>query len=256
MATNIIASQTNHITSGTLGNKSATSCGGVPGEGLSSAYIYVNTYITTLLDDDGYLWFANTSGTAQQTGMIDTGGQSSWYIYTVIKNAPFTIAYTGSFESSYAGQYFQKSLWHAQGVSSNFTGSTTYSTSTAVSTVAQAQSLGYWNSGFKVTDFPRVGSTTNVTVYVAYPVSYGEGDTPVQLSALPFSFSFSGILEYFPFAVYSDGWQSCNREGGSLTKYNGSSWGDLKNIEDASDVSTVFNYDGSSWQIAPKIGNE
>lgn len=256
MATNIVASQTNHIVSGTLGDKTAVSCGGVPGTGtLDSAYIYVNTYITTLLDDDGHLWFANTSGRAYQTGMIDIYGVA-WYIHTMIRNRSFSITYVGNFEDTYAGQYFQRTLWHSAVASENFTGSVTYNVSTNVTTVSQAESLGYYDSGYSLDDFPREGNTTNVTVYVMYPINYGVGDTAVTLTALPFTFSFSQILEYYPFARYSGGWLSCNREGGSLTKYSGSSWTDLKNIEGSASESTVFNYSGSAWEIAPKIGEE
>lgn len=266
---NIIATQRNHITSGVLGDKDTVSCAGVPGTGrLDSAYIYVNTYINTALDDAGYLWFANTSGYVRQTDMRDDYGDVRWWSACRINNDPFTLTYGGDYPdliTRYGSYLFQREAWKDNLTVGTFTGNTTYNVTTSPATTSAAENAGYWESGWTIADCNPVTSdgVTTIKLDIAYPVYYGatanqatHSDTAVTFDSVQFTFDIEELIEYYPFAVYISGWQSCNRTGGSLTKYSGSSWNNLQNIENNTDESTVFNYDSGSWNIAPKIGNE
>lgn len=267
----IVASQRTHITSGTLGDKTARSCAGVPGAGsLDAAYVYVNTYINTLLDSDGLLWFANTSGYVRQTGMIDEIGDTYWFSTCMIRRNSFTLNYggdSGNLISRYGSELFQRELWKSMGIEPTFTGNTTYSVTTSPATTDAAESAGYYCPGWTLDDCNPTTSNgvSTIELSLAYPIYYSysstgstsrDGDTAVSFSSVSFEFEVTNLIEYYPFAIYSSSaWQSCNRSGGALEKYSGSAWTDLKNIEGSSDDSSVFNYDGSSWNIAPLIGN-
>lgn len=71
---------------------------------------------------------------------------------------------------------------------------------------------------------------------------------------------FTGLkkyLDYFPWAIKkSTGWESCNRENGSLTIRKNGTWRNCKNTMDSSGTNdTVHRRSGSSWTKCAKIGN-
>lgn len=259
----IISYQDNVVTSGVVGDTHAVSCCGVPGMGnLSSAYVYVMARLRTLLDSDGYLWFANVDGATRQTGMRDDYGVNNWYVQTILGLSQFNVNYGGSlgtFEEQYAGRYFQRNIWHIAGASQSFEGGYAYKVENMPINDAQATQLGYWNSHWKVSDLNLTtsGNTVTAPVYIAYPITYGNSDTPIGLPALQFTLEFTQIVtnDYFPFATFNSGaWKSCNRSGGSVQRYS-SGWQNVKNRQGDSANSHAFYFNGS-WAIAPKVGAE
>lgn len=256
MATNILASQTNHIVSGVRGDKEAASCSGVPGNGgFASAYIYVNTYITTLLDDEGYLWFANTSGHIIQDDMRDYLEGGYWYSYCLVDNEEFSITYQGSFREEYEGRYFQRSTFRTPDQPQDFTGETVYNVITNPATVAEAEAAGYWRSSITISDISS--GTHTIDIWIAYPVVYGDATDPVTLDAVRFTFAAELLFAYYPFAVYLDGeWKSCNRaDAGSFKYTSATNRESILNLENDEDNSSAFYYDGSSWVILPQVGS-
>ena len=268
----IVTFQTNNIRSGTYGDSSATSCAGVPGTGsLSAAYCQAYTTVTTALDSDGYLWFCNTDGYVRQSNLHTSIAENVWVCPILIRRSALTLTYGGSYGTItdlYGSELKQKTIFKESGISGYFDGISAYDIPRSLSSVpdtATASSLGYWNSGWTVDDL-SLDSDNNATFYVGYPIYYAtslnadanSSDDPVTFSLVPFTFNFQTIVEaldYYPFAIYNSGWQSCNRSGGALKKYSGSAWNDLKNRESNASDSTVFNYSGSSWDIAPLIGS-
>lgn len=130
----------------------------------------------------------------------------------------------------------------------------------------QSQQGTSWNQ----MDFPLSGDTgevQNLQIVSSYKRWHNWSDpdynnwTAVTESDTYYSIQFApeGDVDfpYFPFAVYRTNiWRSCNRQGGSLCKYEDGKWVEKRNWLLTDDKTTVYNHISDAWKKAPIAGEE
>ena len=110
-------------------------------------------------------------------------------------------------------------------------------------------------------DFPLTGEPdVNMMICQSY-TRWRENTDPAYAhvdTAGDFNITFHDLFpDYFPFALKSgSSWKSCNRQGGSYQARESATWVDKKNDKNNVAGSKVFIKASSSWNLAPKVGQE
>lgn len=268
---NIIGCKYTNIVSGALGNKRATSCAGVPGQGLPSAYVYANFGMKLAVDTNSNVYVAISGGYIQQYGMMNYPGgpQPEWYAYVLVKGHWWEQRFDGDWWQAEAMSECITSALFLSGAGLGLTGYSGFSAVGDPTTSDEALAMGFKHIGTLNDIETSVSESYGIRrtygrCYIMIPILYHSIPTdPVYLSAMGFDIDITEILDYFPGAIRNNvgnngQWTSplsCNRAGGYFRKLNNNLWIDRKNRNGDSSFSTVFIYNNGSFStIAPLLG--
>lgn len=215
---------------------------GLPGSGGAHAsYSDVNLTVYTAIYDDGSV-YVGLNGS-----ITDTVLSSDYPVKLCINPESWTWSYTGGALTGGGDGAFTATINVGSG------GSFVWSFTCAAPGETAAGS-GYVKVG-SISEFH--GSTTGTDGYL-YIGGTGTYSVDEPIYPVPMRISIPGFIEYieyYPWASYGtqDGtaeFISCEYSG-SVKQYESQTWQDKKNTND---TGTVHYYNGSEWEISPKIG--
>lgn len=223
-----------------------------PGSGgLRHTYAYITGWIGIVLgDDNNYYVCFGSSFELSKSSLIGSGTMESFFNFydhyeewnawdgkpshTDIDFAPYRSAGSGSFSWHWGDEY---------------------------TTISEISVGDYIGDGYHY-----IGPASGSGSPIAFPedddpytyilggcwdwAAQDSNDVPAYKLYVPGAIVFK---DYFPFAIkHSSGWESCNREGGSVQMRESGSWTDKKNTA-GDETGTVYYRNGSSWSVCPKI---
>lgn len=252
-----------NVISGNDMDGEAPSCSYIPGSpGYGWIFFGVNLYLRVAVTDDAKLYVALNGGVIDHNNgdvsqLVHTG---RWEVFWGHSNHSFSITEISQLPSG-GWSIGDMNTWPASEGSAYVNASITMPTAPAVSVGDDSSKLtGGWHFFSNISDLETDGHSW-FNFYVSFPVYNHAGQVSFETSEAS-KVRIDGswvpkVFEYYPWGrQINNEWWSHNRSGGSLTRYSGSAWADIKNREDSANDSKGFRYNGSSWEISPKTGRE
>lgn len=261
---NIIGCNYTQIVSGEFGNKDAVSCCGIPGQILTSAYVYANFGLKLAVDTDHNVYASPSGGYVSQSKLTNSSGSAGWWVYLMAGAHAWSQTFSSNWWQAEASEASFYSDVFLTATGTNLTGRTDFPSRSDPSTSEEALSMGFKKLPFKIDDMEQSVSTSGgiqtITgkCHMLCPVLYSSTPTdPITLSSVPFDVDITNFLDYYPGAIRkSNIWMSCNRSGGGAFIRKSNSWRDVKNIPSESPDNKGLIRKSGQWKRSEKIGND
>lgn len=260
----IVSRSYTRVTSGVRGNKQAVSISGVPGTGLSKAYIYVDIGIKLALAADNSVWIAAENGDIIQDHMSNIGGDNPWDVFLLARSNPFNVTIPVGATSlwDYVRDFWDRKTWWNGAANTNFTGHAHWGVKKDLDNTDHAADYGYTKLSFNManvtTKWDNDTKKTMAVVYFNFPVLYRSSNaitSPITLSSQAVSVDATELVSYYPWSVRKGSiWASCNRQGGSFKTMKSGQYTDAKNSPSESAKQNAWIHKGSTWSKLPKTG--
>lgn len=247
------------INSGSFTDYDTDSCCYIPGSsGYTSVFFGVSLSLRIAVTTENEVYVALNGGRAAGDKPGLTKGSQSWVMNWGYSKHTFSLSNVGGLPNR--TQLGNMTVTPDPCSDGTATAYYNFPSTSAVTVGADASALSSWRHVGNVSDLERNGDY--FYFYVAFPVQNTNGEVDFDvLNAYRVVVSDPSVVpaiwEYYPWArMVSSEWWSHNRNGGSLTRYEGSGWADVKNIQNSPSQSDGFRYSGSSWNESPITGRE
>lgn len=252
------------FTSGSYGSKATSSCVGIAGAGLPSAFFYAEGELAIERRDDGSIWVNCMGFSCKQSGMSNantdgTWGDDDWTfqgLYCSRSDFDVNITSSGISTAGYAV------TGTAHMTHEGYTGAGTTGGSPISHVVASdaVSSKGWVRVASSINEVEHTADGETLYLYFAGGITFSQAVTSsITINAVRIPFTGQEVpqlFDYVPCAVRSGAsWLSCNREGGKLQLKVGGGWRDCKNSYGDGE-SDVLIRKGGSWVKAEKVGEE
>lgn len=234
---------TGHFSTGSYGNDNTRSCLGFAGQGSGGAkQIWVDADWTVQIDDSYNLTLTLSNLKIGQTDTLDSDYQFYFAVVPGEQTMPNSIPSNARASKSYSIDL--------GGIGANRISWTRNLANFGPFNIGKADQYIYNDQG-DLEIFIGGCSTYHVDDPV-YPKSM-----PIYLSSGDVNNPFVSYTDYYPWGRYLSGvWKSHNRTGGSLKRYSGGKWVDVKNATIAGRTDHGFTRHSNAWVKSPITGTQ
>lgn len=236
------------IANGAYGNTNVASSYGLPGSGLTAAYVRCDFGIRITVEDDLSTYCSINGGEVKQTNII--GNSFPSYLWCEDHAWEGTITEANKWDWINDPQRFL-SFDMTKGDGGSAPISHGFPAASGRGAYIGKLNNFVWESETSGTGYVWIGGLAIYTDSAITNPIFIRGER----IAVP---GLRALLDYYPWSLKKGStWRSCNRSGGSLKIRKGSTWRDCKNTESTDQTkSKCFTRHNSAWVRSPKTGTE